>query len=149
MKNLILLFVLSMCSIEYCRSQIEIPVNISYAAKKTSGNTATIFIKATIDNDWHIYSSLQNNGGPLRTSLNFAKSENYKLVGQVAEPIPIRKYEKTFGIEVFYFEKEVIFKQKIILKSKRAIVKGKIEFMACDDHQCMPPREVNFIIPIN
>ena len=51
-------------------------------------------------------------------------------------------------MEVSYFERSVIFQQKVKLKGKTAIVKGKLEYMVCDDHQCLPPEEIGFSVTV-
>jgi DsbC/DsbD-like thiol-disulfide interchange protein len=128
-------------------AQIETPVTWAYAAKKTSATEATVFIKATIQPGWHIYSLNVKEGGPIKTSFTFTKSADYVLVGKVTEPKPITKYEKVFSMNVSYFEKEVVFQQKIKLKSAKAtVVKGSLEFMTCNDQKCLPPDGVNFSI---
>src|ERR1700743_928176 len=130
-------------------AQIETPVKWSYAAKKISPTEAVVFLKATIEANWHIYSLNVKDGGPIKTSFTFAPSKEYSLVGKPSEPKPITKYEKTFGMNVSYFEKEVVFQQKIKLKSANAsVVKGKLEYMTCNDHKCLPPDDIDFSIPL-
>jgi AFG3 family protein len=108
-----------------------------------------VLIKATIDQGWHIYSQNVADGGPVKTSFTFAPSKEYTLVGKTAEPKPISKYEKVFNMNVGYFENSVVFQQKVKLKSaKAAAVKGKLEFMTCNDQKCLPPDEVEFSIPL-
>lgn len=131
------------------KAQVEAHVNWSYAAKKTSATEAVVLIKATIDEGWHIYSQTVKEGGPVKTSFTFAPSKEYTLVGKTIEPAPISKYEKVFSMNVGYFEKSVVFQQKIKLKSaKVSAVKGKLEFMTCNDSKCLPPDEVEFSIPL-
>ncbi|GGH09826.1 protein-disulfide reductase DsbD N-terminal domain-containing protein [Mucilaginibacter phyllosphaerae] len=130
-------------------AQIEQPVRWSYAAKKVSNTEAIVFLKATIDQGWHIYSQSVKEGGPVKTSFTFAPSKEYTLAGPTIEPKPITKYEKTFGMNVGYFENSVVFQQKIKLKSAKAsAVKGKLEFMTCNDQKCLPPDEVKFSVPL-
>jgi hypothetical protein len=130
-------------------AQIETPVKWSYAAKKISPTEAVVFLKATIEDNWHIYSLNVKDGGPIKTSFTFAPSKEYSLVGKPSEPKPITKYEKTFSMNVSYFEKEVVFQQKIKLKSPNAsVVKGKLEYMTCNDHKCLPPDDIDFSIPL-
>lgn len=130
-------------------AQIETPVTWSYAAKKTSSMEATVFLKATIQPGWHIYSTNVKEGGPIKTSFTFAKSAGYVLIGKPTEPKPITKYEKVFSMNVSYFEKEVVFQQKIKLKSAKATaVKGTLEFMTCNDQKCLPPDGVSFLVNI-
>ncbi|MBD1385276.1 protein-disulfide reductase DsbD N-terminal domain-containing protein [Mucilaginibacter rigui] len=131
------------------KAQIESHVKWSYAAKKISATDAVVLIKATIDQGWHIYSQNVKEGGPIKTSFTFAPSKEYALVGKPSEPTPITKYEKTFGMNVGYFENSVVFQQKVKLKSAKAsAVKGKLEFMTCNDSKCLPPDEVEFSIPL-
>jgi DsbC/DsbD-like thiol-disulfide interchange protein len=130
-------------------AQIERPVTWAYAAKKTSATEATVFLKATIQPGWHIYSQNVKDGGPIKTSFTFAKSADYALLGKTIEPKAIKRFEKTFGMDVSYFEKEVVFTQKIKLKSPKATtVKGSLEFMTCNDQKCLPPDAVNFTVAL-
>lgn len=147
MKKLILTFVAALLSLTTF-AQIENPVTWSYAAKKTSATEATIYLKATIQEGWHLYSQFVKEGGPVKTTFTFAKSPAYSLVGTTIEPKPIKKNEPTFKMDVEYFEKSVVFQQKVKLKGKTATVKGTLEFMVCDDHQCLPPTEVEFSVAV-
>lgn len=147
MKNLILLTVGLLFSLT-ASSQILKPVKWSYAAKKTSKTEATLYLKATIDEGWHLYSQFMADGGPVKTSFNFAASKAYKPVGKTVEPKPIVKFEKSFDMNVSYFEKSVIFQQKVKLTGATATVKGTLEYMVCDDSQCLPPETVEFSIPV-
>lgn len=129
-------------------AQIEAPVKWSYAAKKTGPAEAVVFIKATIEPGWHIYSLNTKDGGPIKTSFIFNKSTTYSTVGKPMEPKPTVHYEKSFGMNVSYFEKEVVFQQKIKLKKAATTVKGTLEFMTCNDHKCLPPADIAFNIPV-
>jgi DsbC/DsbD-like thiol-disulfide interchange protein len=130
-------------------AQIEAPVKWSYAAKKISSTEAVVFLRATIQDGWHIYSLNVKDGGPIKTSFTFNSSSEYSLVGKPTEPTPVTKYEKAFSMNVTYFEKSVTFQQKIKLKSAKAsVVKGKLEYMTCNDMKCLPPEDVDFSIPL-
>lgn len=147
MKNLILLTIGILFSLS-ANSQILKPVKWSYAAKKTSKTEATLYLKATIDEGWHIYSQNIADGGPVKTSFTFAPSKAYKPVGKTIEPKPIVKFEKSFDMNVSYFARSVIFQQKVKLTGPTAAVKGTLEYMVCDDSQCLPPETVEFSIPV-
>lgn len=131
-------------------AQIEHPVTWAYAAKKTSATEATLLLKATIQPGWHIYSLNVKEGGPIKTSFTFAKSKDYELIGKPVEPKPVTKYEESFKMDVSYFEKEVIFQQKIKLKhgASASAVKGQLEYMVCNDKKCLPPEDIDFSIPL-
>lgn len=129
-------------------SQILKPVTWSYAAKKTSPTTTTVFLKATVDRGWHLYSQFVKDGGPVKTTFTFPASKDFSPVGKTTEPKPVTKYESTFKMDVSYFENSVVFQQKVKLNGKNAVVKGSVEFMVCDDKQCLPPEQVDFSIPV-
>lgn len=129
-------------------AQIEEPVRWSYAAKKVSATEAVVLVKATIEPGWHIYSQNIKDGGPIATTLTFAPAKEYTLSGKPAEPKAITKYEDVFKMNVSYFENSVVFQQKIKLKAGAATVKGKVEFMTCNDRKCLPPDEVEFSVQV-
>jgi DsbC/DsbD-like thiol-disulfide interchange protein len=147
MKKLMLLLAVSFLS-SGLFAQILQPVKWSYAAKKISKTDAVLLIKATIDNGWHIYSTQQKEGGPVKTSIDFTPSKDYALNGALAEPKPVTKMEQVFKMNVLYFEKSVIFQQKIKLKKDQTNIKGKVEYMVCNDKQCLPPDNIDFNIPV-
>jgi len=129
-------------------SQILKPVTWSYAVKKTSATEATVFIKATMQNGWHIYSLEPIVGGPVKTTFSFTRSKSCRLKGVVSGPTPITKYEDVFGVNVKYFENTVVFQQKIILHGSSPIVQGTVQFMVCSAKQCIPPATTPFSIPV-
>ena len=143
-----IIFLASTFSIIRTQAQILTPVHWSYAAKKINKTTAVVFIKASIEGNWHIYSTKQPDGGPVKTTFKFDQSSGYSLLGAVSEPKYITKYEKSFSMDVHYFESSVVFQQKIKLHSPSAVVKGTVNFMACNDQKCLPPDDVSFKIPI-
>ena len=146
-KVLLVIVALVMCAGVY--AQIETPVRWSYAAKKLNDKEAIVFLKATIQPSWHIYSLNVKDGGPIKTSFEFTPSKLYVPVGKPTEPTPVTKYEKAFSMNVSYFEKEVVFQQKISLKSASATsVTGKLTYMTCNDKKCLPPEDVDFTIPL-
>ncbi|WP_028295322.1 protein-disulfide reductase DsbD N-terminal domain-containing protein [Olivibacter sitiensis] len=129
-------------------AQIEEPVKWSYVAKKINNKEAVVFLKATVDKGWHIYSQNVKEGGPQPTTFTFAKSADYTLVGKTIEPKGITKYEEVFDMDVTYFENEVVFQQKVSIPKGAATVKGTLEFMVCNDSKCLPPDEINFSVAI-
>jgi len=130
------------------KAQILHPVHWSYAAKKTGKAEAVVFIKASVDAGWHIYSQYVKDGGPVKTTISFHPSKTFVLSGKTTEPKPVSKMEKAFGMEVAYFENEVIFQQKIRLKTGQATVSGTLEYMTCNDQKCLPPDDLEFSIPV-
>jgi len=148
MKKIITVITVLLLFALHGNSQILQPVKWSYAAKKTSPTEAVVFIKATIDAGWHVYSQFVKDGGPVKTTINFNPSNTFTLIGKTKEPQPVIRMEKAFGMEVGFFENSVVFQQKIKLKAKQVTVNGKLEYMTCNDQKCLPPDDIDFSIPV-
>ena len=56
-------------------AQILQPVKWSYASKRINDNEVIVFIKATMEKGWHIYSQTVRDGGPEATSFSFSASK--------------------------------------------------------------------------
>ena len=138
-----------LAAVTMTHAQILQPVKWSYGAKKISATEAIVFLKATIDDGWHVYAQHVKEGGPVPTSVKFEKSSDYLPVGKTAGPKPIVRMEPTFNMKVGFYEKSVIFQQKIKLMKGQVTVQGSINYMTCNDKQCLPPENVKFNIPIN
>ena len=151
MKQLLTaVLLLGAATLAQVNAQILKPVKWSYAAKKTSPTEAVIYLKATIEPAWHVYSQTVGEGGPVPTTFKFTPAAAFSLSGKTTEPKPISKFEKTFDMQVGYFENSVIFQQKIKLNGKTPLtVKGSLEYMTCNDQQCLPPETVAFSVPVN
>lgn len=148
MKKLI---VLTLCVIAFSakiQAQVLTPVHWSYGSKKISATEAVVFFKASIDPGWHVYSQHVGDGGPVKTTFTFKASPDFTLDGETIEPKPISRMEKVFNMEVGFFETSVIFQQKVKLKKGQTNVTGTLEYMTCNDHQCLPPDDIEFNIPV-
>ena len=148
MRKLSLVVVLLVMGVSGSFAQIFEPVKWQFGSKKISETEAVVFMKAVIDDGWHIYSQTVGDGGPIKTSFTFTPSKDFSLVGKTAEPKPRIKYEEVFDMDVPYFSKEVVFQQRVKLNKGQTTVRGIVEFMACDAQQCLPPEEVPFVIAI-
>lgn len=149
MKKIILSLLLSFVSLTIF-AQIQNPVKWTYSVENNGKEEAILVIKASIDKGWHLYSQFIGEGGPVPTSFRFDKSKNYTLVGKVNE-VPKAKpiYDEIFGMQVAWFESSATFKQKIkVSSSKDFRINGALEFMVCDDKQCLPPEEVEFTFDV-
>jgi thiol:disulfide interchange protein DsbD len=124
-------------------------VTWNYSSKQIGDHDFELILTVGIENKWHIYSQFIGEGGPVPTSIKFKPSSDYVLVGKVIEtPVPKRKFEEVFNMNVVFFEKEAIFTQKIKLNKASATINGSVEFMLCNDNECQPPRTTDFIFNI-
>ncbi|NOX85326.1 MAG: DUF255 domain-containing protein [Chlorobi bacterium] len=116
------------------------PVKWDITAKKTGDRTVDIFFTAHIDKGYHLYSLNVPEDGPLPTEFSFQKSDDYKLVGNVAEVTPfIEEYDDVFKMDIKYFVDEATFRQTIRLTSEKDVIPvvGEIAYMVCNDVGCV------------
>ncbi|ACU03297.1 hypothetical protein Phep_1079 [Pedobacter heparinus DSM 2366] len=121
----------------------------NFSAKKIKPGFYELHFTAEVEDGWNIYSQFTPKGGPLPTSITFSPNDNVLLGGKAKEVGFKRvKHEEVFGVDVHYFAEKVDFVQVMKLKVvKPDLVKGKINFMTCDKHQCITD-EVEFNIPL-
>jgi hypothetical protein len=58
-------------------------------------------------------------------------------------------FEKVFDIDTRYFNNKVEFVQVVSVKGNaKTNLTGTVEYMACTDRECLPPRSVPFSIAL-
>ena len=125
------------------------PIKWEFSYKEIDDVNGELVLKAKIEPNWHTYSQTQNGDGPLPTVFKFVKTVDYDLSGTVAEPDPIREHSVVFDADVAMFSVEAIFIQKIKRNTKKDfVVMGEVEFMSCNDSQCLPPKTVKFTVKV-
>lgn len=130
-------------------SQILDPVKWSFKTEQKTPGEATLFFIATADKGWHVYSQDIPAGGPIPTTFSFDKSKDFERVGKVTEPKAIEENDPNFDMVLKFFADKAVFKQKIkVLSQKDFTVKGVVNFMCCDDKQCLPPNDVEFSLAV-
>jgi thiol:disulfide interchange protein DsbD len=61
----------------------------------------------------------------------------------------VQKYEDAWKHNVRYYERTVDFVQIVKLKSDvKTSLAGKVEFMVCNDQECLPPADIDIKVPI-
>lgn len=130
-------------------AQINNPVQWTYSAKKIADKTYELHITATIGNNWHLYAQ-EAGEGPVPTQITFTSNPLIKYDGKVKEVGKMEKsFDKNFNSTLKYFANKVDFVQKVKVKSAIAtVIKGSVNYMVCNDKQCLPPKDVPFSIKI-
>ena len=145
MKHSRFLFLGFLMFIGYALSaQILEPVKWSFSSKKLTDHTYELRFKASIDNRWHLYSQ-DIPMAPPATTFHFMKSNDYQRMDTVMEiGNVIQEFDKNFNMELKYYADSALFVQKLKLNGDGAKVKGSLNFMCCDDTQCLPPQDIDF-----
>jgi thiol:disulfide interchange protein DsbD len=139
---------ISVWAFSYAQSS---PVKWSYSANKKDNQTYEVKISASINPGWHLYSQTTPDGGPVATKISFNKNPLLTMDGTAKEVGKmITRYEEVFGVDTKFYADKVEFVQTVKLKGKaKTNVNGELQFMVCNDQQCLPPSTINFSVVLN
>src|SRR5665213_1837276 len=150
MKKTIPIAILLLCS-NFLFAQIQNPVTWSTTSKKIDSKTYEVHVTANLDKGWHIYSQTTAEGGPVPTSFTFSKNPLVIVEGKTKEIGKLEKHNEPLfqNIEVKQFSNNVDFVQTVKLKAPvKTSVDVAVEFMVCNDKQCLPPSTKKFSVAL-
>ena len=135
-KVFLLVIVAAISSVVAFAQPID-PVAWNSSVEEVAEGEYRIVIKANVEQGWHIYDlGPYELGGPMATAFTFEPSSDYELVGGVeAQGELVRHYDDIYEMEIGYYEGEVVFSQ--VVKSAGAKIVASVEYMACNDENCI------------
>jgi thiol:disulfide interchange protein DsbD len=137
-------------SVVFASAQIYDPVTWNFSYEKKGNDQYEIILTATIEEGSHIYAMSVPEGGPIPTSFSFDTPEGYKLEGNTFEVVPpVEKMDEAFGFKIKTFSDKAEFRQKITSANPSFTVTGTLNYMACNNVTCSPPRDVEFSLNIS
>ena len=129
--------------------QIYNPVSWEFSQKEISNSEIQLQFKATIEKGWHLYSQNISDDGPVPTTFTFIIDKDTS-VEKLNEPVSKEEFDPNFDMVLKYFSDEVVFTRNIKYEEGKKInISGYVDFMVCDEAQCLPPdyAEFSFNIP--
>ena len=146
----VLLFGLAVLMGGMVTAQSSTQVKWTYSAKKIADKTFEVHMTAVIGGDYHLYAQDAGGDGPIPTAFTFTKNPLLVTDGKVKEVGKmVKKFESAWSHDVNYYENTVDFVQVVKLKSNvKTALSGKVEFMVCNDRQCLPPADVDIKVNV-
>jgi len=131
-------------------AQVQNPVKWEAKYNELPNGEAEIIVTAIIEKGWHTYSqNISPDAGPVPTTVNFSPGSNYEMIGKSIEENVKDEYDKTFEMKIASFEHKAIIKQKLKRKNlKEFQTPIKVEYMVCNDKQCLPPKTVDLTLTV-
>jgi len=130
-------------------AQILDPVKWTTSVEKISETEYNLIATASIDSGWHLYSQTVPENGPIPTTFSFKGNGNYIKKGNTKEEKGHEVDDKVFNMRIKYFDKKANFKQRVKIKTTDKIeINAIVEFMVCNDSQCLPPNEIDLVFTI-
>ncbi|MFT4660428.1 MAG: thiol:disulfide interchange protein [Patiriisocius sp.] len=117
-------------------------------SNKISEDEYEVIVHSWLQDKWHLYSQeLSWKEGPLETIVTFETGNDFSLVGKAEEEGVEKHYDPVWEHDIEFFADEVFFKQKVkVINPGSMIFSGNVNFMMCDDRECMPPDDFSFKI---
>ena len=141
----LLIFISFILFASYASAQIYDPVTWDFSYEKKGDKQYELIFTATIEKNSHIYSMDIPAGGPIPTSFSIDTLPGYKLDGKTYEVTkPVEVLDDAFGFKIKTFSNKAEFRQKITAVESSFTVKGTVNFMACNNATCSPPKDVEF-----
>lgn len=151
MKKCLLLFVLffpCLC-VNSVHAQKNSAVKWAYKLERLAANEVILTITANLAPAWHLYSQYLEPGGPQPTRFTFIHSNDYTVAVKTEEKGQMKKYfDDTYEMDISWYSGTITFSQKIAVHHPITSIKGKVEYMACNDEICVPD-QWEFSIPVN
>jgi thiol:disulfide interchange protein len=131
-------------------AQIYNPVSWDFSYEKKSANQFELIFTAIIEARSHIYALDIPAGGPMPTTFRFDTIFGYTLDGKPFEVTKsVEIFDEAFGFKIKTFSHKAEFRQKIKANTPSFTVTGILNFMACNNATCLPPKDVEFSIKIS
>ncbi len=126
------------------------PVQWTFDSQSVGDGQYDLHLRADVEDGWYIYSQfLPSDDGPIPTRIELAVENGFHPVGLPSEEgIKIEGFDEVFGMEVRKFAGPTTFSQRIAVNGSLNAVSGSVEYMTCNETMCLPPKVVDFNIPL-
>lgn len=113
-------------------------------------NLFEVKIIADIDEGWHLYSQyLESDEGPLSTYITYETGDLFETIDKTTEIGVETHFDPVWEMEISFFSHTATFIQKVkTLNPDSSIFRGNVNFMVCDDKECLPPDDFSFEIDL-
>jgi thiol:disulfide interchange protein len=136
----ILLFTLSALSFfAPTPSQVIKPVKWSFSVRDVDETHVDLIFIASITPPWHMYGLNIPENGPIPASIHFNDPKGFTLAAKPTQaPKPEIVDDKIFNMKLELHKGQVTFTQRIRkTQTDSIIISGSLEFMTCNDMQCV------------
>ena len=122
------------------QAQIVDPVKWAFSIQDVNETEFDVVATATVDPQYHIYSTKMPELGPLPTTFEFESSPDYEVVGEARDVSAGEKYyDDIFEVEYVQFKGTAVYAQRLKkLTDKAFTVMGAISAQVCKEGGCVP-----------
>ena len=141
MKRLVFCLLMAFLAVIPTKYQAQVvdPVKWHFAIEDLNEKEFNLVATATIDPQYHIYSTKMPELGPLPTVFEIANTEYFELVDAAKDVTTgVKVFDDIFNVEYVEFAGKATFAQTIRrLKDGSFPIVGELTYQACKDGQCV------------
>lgn len=124
-----------------CKGQAKVPVVWSFSTKQLSKHEVLLTLTADVASGWHMYSQFSGDEGPQPAQFIFDDQEAYRPVGRPEERgRTLMFYDSLYEMKITWLSGTVSFLQKLVLTQPVSRITGRVEYMVCNKHMCIPDK---------
>jgi DsbC/DsbD-like thiol-disulfide interchange protein len=118
------------------------PATWSYTLDRVNAQHWMLSMRVTLAPGWHIYSQHIKEGGPIPTRITVNSGDDHSLIGTAEEKgKAFHFYDSLYEMNITWYSGEVSFLQRISINRMVPEIRGTIEYMVCNNKQCVPRQE--------
>ncbi len=119
-----------------------------YAEIVSEKENHTLVFTAQIESGWYLYSQHIEEGGPIPTTfmLTLASNQLEAISAEEESEFQIKKLDEMFQIELTKYKNKVKFIYPLDESVVAGTIYAQVEFMCCDEAQCLAPRIEKFTL---
>jgi len=136
-------------------AQAERPVHWTVVAPRRAvapNDTVRLTLRASIDEFFHMYSTTQGPGGPVRTAVELLSSPDWTRIGALRVPPPDTIPDGNFGIMSEVYSDSVAFglalRRNSMARSSAESPRVAVRFQVCTTRYCLPARTDTVMVPV-
>ena len=142
MKRLFFCLLMAVVAVMPMRLQAQLvdPVKWAFSVQEVNETEIDLVATATVDPQYHIYSTKMPELGPLPTVFEFEPSTDYEVVGEARDVNEGEKYyDDIFEVEYVQFKGTAVYAQRLKKLTDMAFtVMGAISAQVCKEGGCVP-----------
>ncbi len=143
-----LLTFLLLCPPLVAVAQFASPISFETSYEHVAGDEFNLIVTATAEAPaWSLYSQYTEDNGPIPTSFMWTEGDHYEIIGKGEEKGHLKDgFDELFGVDVkkFIMDEPAVFIQRVKIKDYGTPIETTIEYMCCDEEQCLPPTDEVF-----
>ncbi|HYD91900.1 MAG TPA: protein-disulfide reductase DsbD domain-containing protein, partial [Flavobacterium sp.] len=116
-------------------SNMKDPVKWTSKIEKKSDTEYVLILDATIEDEWHMYSQFTPDGGALPLEITFNNDKgNFEAVGKAVESPYEKEFNKTFGVDEYFWSHEAHLEQVIkVTNPANTLVQVNVYYQVCKE----------------